>query len=272
MRNNVKNACLSVSAALFLLTGACGNRDENMGEPGPLAPDTSTILEGNWSIIGTSDQGNEYRVGGHLVQKGSEVSGTVKVTTRCQLPEVVSLKGKFNGQELDFQTNPNSSGMTLRGKLTGNGKAISHLSGDFAVTNGCSPDEQGEATAIRIRHLRGSWSGTGLAIAGDPRVQVSTTFSETGLYDGYYYLSGTLDYSTSTCTAKVDVYGRIYGTELFLDVDESDNVPVLFFFSGSLDPTTSKLSGRYGTSIRSDIPITCSGDEGTITLEPKDAP
>jgi hypothetical protein len=279
---SVKFAALAMTATALIFTMvACGGSTANNGNGGGGTSRATIIAEGNWSLVGASTTmpGSKYSIGGHIKQTGSALSGNVGMAGPCDFPQsfqgsTVAITGSISGNQLTFAFGPTASGSMVHGTLTGTGASLQTLTGSFTVTGGCASGDQVTTTATLLPPLSGTWTGTGSATTGEPNVGVSVTFAQqaTPNNDGTYFISGTLNYNSSTCAANgVELDGEVAGSIAYLTFNEANADPVWFSFIGSFDnpPSASTITGTYQTSSGFTTIPGCVGDSGTIQFTKK---
>jgi len=269
-----KLVVIGMTALIFAMTG-CGGVGNNVAGGGSAG---NRLAQGNWSIIGTSTTTSQvYSIGGHIQQSGNQLSGTMHVLGPCEDSQAsdpgiyVPLTGSVSGNQFTFTVGPTLAGSVVKVVLSGSGSSLSALTGTFTVSGGCGTTDQGAAVATLVPSISGTWAGTGVASAGNSNVSVSVTFVQSSAPNqfGAYDLTGTVNYTSSTCTATgVDLFGDVFGSHVFLDVDEASINPVLFFFSGSVDnpATPASFTGTYLAANWFGVISGCAGDAGTIQL------
>jgi hypothetical protein len=274
-----KSAVMAMTAVILIFTLAgCGASDNLGGNGSPSGKGSNRLPSGNWSIVGTSTvtSGHVYTLGGNITQNGSTLSGRMHVLGPCEDPKArdrdisVALTGLVNLNQFTFTLGPTIAGSVVTVVLAGNGPSLNELTGTYTVTGGCSISDEGTMTATLVPPFYGPWVGNGVPISGNPDVMISLALYQPGTANqfGTYAVTGSLNYSSSGCTASaVPIVGWVAGSIVSLTTKQADINPIAFTFSGSLvPPFNSILAGDYQT-FESGTPPGCAGDNGTIDLE-----
>jgi hypothetical protein len=263
---------IMMTTVLMTMAGCGGSTTSSTNANGG-----NSIAEGNWSITGASTviANSQYSIGGHITQSGSTLSGNVGMIGPCDPPQVlqgvstVPLTGSVSGNLFSFTFGPTASGSMIQASLAGSGTSLEKLNGSFTVSGGCASEDQVTATATLSPPLSGTWAGAGSATTGEPDVEVSVTLTQSATANdaGTYFFDGTLNYSSSTCTANgIELDGYIFGANQYFTFDEANADPVWFSFIGSLDDPASvaTFTGSYQTIHGFTTVPGCEGDSGTI--------
>ena len=266
---------LILSAGLLISLTGCGSSPQS--SPQPLGRSNAHIADGNWSIVATSAQvqNQVFTVGGSITQQGDELSGNVHVMGLCEDPSAVEpdqsvpITGTVSGDQFKLKTGPTVAGTVLKLDLNGRGPSLEHLEGTFTASGSCGQADHGSVKADLVPYIGGTWAGVGVPSAGHSGVIIwlSINQAQPPQESGVYPLTGTVTYINASCEAdSVPIYGAIWGSTVFVGIDESEQNPVTFIARGSFAPPFTVLSGKYQTFAGGTLPL-CGGDQGSINFE-----
>jgi hypothetical protein len=243
----MKSMALAGVLGIVLACTSCGSYGNNYnGMP------VSTNITGNWQFTYTSSRGGSSTVSGSLTQSGTGVSATVNITGSCAATGTLS--ATLNGTSL--------SGTITEGSLetiaiTGS------VSGDYSSSNGTYQVTSATGSCSTAMGDMGTWIGsrTSLPVGGYggtvlPADRLPVGVVVTLSHDGGA-LSGTANFTNSTCLHSMNVAGSVSGLNLELRGSGMDGSMVM---SGTMDNAAKTLS------LHSSVSGTCSAESGAATL------
>jgi hypothetical protein len=220
---------------LGMLLASCG------GGNGPDSQPPATLTSGNWTFYPpTVDSNQFFFFGGNLTQTGSTVSGVAYIG----LPDCVSLMngapvtGSIRGNSLTLQT-----GTTVVVKITGTISNSKSVTGTYSVSGTCDDGAHGNITGTYIPPLTGTWNATEVINGASVAITLKLTQQETPSLEGYFPLSGTVEYVGSPCvvSATVNSQSLVLGgmVGIVVDTSEVDGGSGQLMYAGVLeDPAT----------------------------------
>ncbi len=236
---------------LTLLANGCGS--STMNQP-PVANPPS--LSGGFSFNGTSQNAstNTIFIGGTLQSSGSNVSGTMGITTNPGITTCfpagssAAFTGTINGQGQLMLTSAPIAGqvITLTAMVTNDGNFFSNAA--YSVSGGCLGGDQGR---VFVSHLL-SGTYTGSFFAGGSLVNVSVNFGQPGMptITGSFPLTAGATFTNTASCGGFSSAGTEGGAQSGLAVGftMTSNVPgtILMFNGTSIDSSGTMFSGTVG--------------------------
>lgn len=226
-----------VVVVLGILLTACGGKD-----PGTPA----TLTSGNWSFQpSTLDPSQFLLFSASLTQTGSTVSGVAFIA----LPDCVSLTnsvpliGSISGNSVTLK-----AGTSVIVKITGTISNSRSVSGTYSVSGTCSDGVHGSITGAYVPPLTGTWKATEVINGGSVAITMRLTQQETASPEGYFPLSGTVEYVGSPCVVSATinsesfVLGGLVG--ILVDTSEVSGGNGQILYGGALENPATATSFR----------------------------
>jgi hypothetical protein len=255
---------VSILAGASLLTlSGCGSVAKNGGSD-------LSLTAGNWTLTATSSGANgTFYIGGNISQTGTAVSAKLYITsTLCFDPsQAITFTGTVSGKNVTLTSAiVNSQVVTI----AATGTSGSALTGTYTLTGGsCASGDTGTVAATVTPSLTGTWNGP---IVGDyyndqnATLSLALTQASTASTDGTFALTGTVTYTSSSCSSTGTISGgSVAGSALVMQANTIDFIdgsgafgyaPLL---NNSATPTS--MTGTYDVSMGD-----CAGDTLSLTL------
>lgn len=220
----MKNIGLGALALLVISLAGCG------GGSNPTSSSTNSaarLAAGNWNLTATSTVvSNTSYIGGSLASSGGKVTGVFHIShSSCfDLLADLPVTGTINSSNHVSITSAALNGQVITALLEVPA-GISTMTGTYAIKGGCADGDVGNINGNIVPDISGSWSGRLLSFSNDSvqQVNVHLAQSQTANSDGFYVLSGTVDFPISKCFTSGTIQNSLSAGGAFIITIATNN-------------------------------------------------
>jgi len=235
-------------SVLVLLVG-CGGK-------AALTPQTPTgqnlNMAGNWQVstASTVSGGPPLAIGGSISQSGNSLSGLVHIDgSNCfDRSTTVGLAGTLTGTNATL-TSGSTDGQVITITATTDASA-DNITGTYSISGGCSNGDRGSVTGFKLSHVGGAFDAVLTSQQGANLDLTAEMTQDAPDPEGSFGISGTISGTSCVRSGTITpgafpMNSYILGTAVSLEV-ATDNGTLTF--SGTMDPSSGKISGTYTLS------------------------